>query len=230
MENREEQDYYDNYPLPGIQNQYSNEELKNIISQINPRTIVMELDHSLKGQYYNERSKRWEDNLHGIELVNDHCRIAIRSFLNGVLQNSTTLGNLNEKTLTNLMLSTINSVKREFIGNLEMFGFVPKAQKKEIVLRENQLFLLYTEQMEETDQLINVSFLQYKGNPYENKGVPNTATMTLVADMIYKACFIVFTRALNGQESRRIFKSLSMHDSMMPQQQNKSWIKKIFGE
>ena len=56
--------------------------------------------------------------------------------------------------------------------------------------------------------------------------------MTMVANMVYKVCFLVFTRALSGQESRRIFGSLKMMDTMggmAQQQQKKGWLGKMFG-
>ena len=60
--------------------------------------------------------------------------------------------------------------------------------------------------------------------------------MTLVAHMIYKVCFLVFSRALGGNESKRIFKSLTMSDSMgysggIPGDMNKKsgWLGKVFG-
>ena len=66
---------------------------------------------------------------------------------------------------------------------------------------------------------------------YENKGSPDTARMTRVSGMIYIVCFMVLSRALNGMESKKIFNSLSMTDSMgynpMPQQGN--WISKMMG-
>ena len=58
--------------------------------------------------------------------------------------------------------------------------------------------------------------------------------MTMASNMIYKVCFLVFTRALSGQESRRIFKSLSMVDQMSQafpgqQPQQKGWLRKLVG-
>lgn len=71
----------------------------------------------------------------------------------------------------------------------------------------------------------------YKEGRYENKGTPDTARMTLVSNMIYIITFITLTRALNGMESKKIFSSLKMNDTMGYQQpqQNQGFISRIFG-
>jgi len=72
----------------------------------------------------------------------------------------------------------------------------------------------------------------YSKGEYENKGVPDTARMTMVSNMIYTVCFTVLSRALNGMESRKIFSSLSMSDSMgygMGPQKQGNWLTRMFG-
>jgi len=66
---------------------------------------------------------------------------------------------------------------------------------------------------------------------YENKGVPDTARMTQVSNMVYTVLFLVLCRALGGMESKKIFSSLSMTDSMgynQPQKQG-NWLSRMFG-
>ena len=54
----------------------------------------------------------------------------------------------------------------------------------------------------------------YASKCYENKGTPDTSRMTMVANMVYSVMFLTLSRALNGMESRKIFGSLSLNDSM----------------
>jgi len=176
------------------------QDITNIVSQIDPKTIIDNLDHALKGEHFNKEEGEWKLNTSGKSLVNDTCRGAVISYLDGILTNNTTMANLDEKRLSFLMESVIETIGKLFIVNLEEFGFVPKGDK-------------------------------FSQGVYENKGTPDTATMTMVANMIYKVCFLVFTRALKGQESIRIFKSLSMTDPMSfgGQQQKTGWMGKLFG-
>ena len=135
-------------------------------------------------------------------LVNDTCRGAIMSYLNGILNNNTTMANLNDKRLAFFMEGIIFAIGKMFVVNLEEYGFVPPGRR-------------------------------FEEGIYENKGTPDTARMTIVTEMINQVCYNVFSRALRGQESIRIFKSLSMSDPMgytgMQQQQKQGWMGKLFG-
>ena len=180
------------------------QDIKNIVAQIDPKTIIDNLDHALKGEHFEKESSQWIKNPTGKPLVNDACRGFVISYLDGILTNNTTMANVDEKRLSLLMESVIETINKNFTTRLEEFGFVPKSHT-------------------------------YSKGIYQNKGTPDTAMMTMVSSMIYKVCFLVFTRALKGQESIRIFKSLSMTDSMgygmNPQMQGKTgWLGKLFGK
>ena len=189
---------YPNVPMYGQQEQ----DITNIVSQIDPKTIIDNLDHALRGEHFNKEKGIWEMNTSKKPLVNDSCRGSVISYLDGILTNNTTMANLDEKRLSYLMESVIETITKMFVVNLEEFGFVKPG-------------------------------LKYRENIYENKGTPDTAKMTMVANMIYKVCYLVFTRALRGQESIRIFKSLSMIDQMgygqQQQMKKQSWMSKLFG-
>ena len=170
-------------------------------------------------------------------LVNDTCRGSVISYLDGILTNNTTMANIDEKRLSFLMESVIETITKMFIVNLEEFGFVKECNKKRLVTvnKENLLLSEYEiEKFREEGMEIKVWENTTVLNGYENKGTPDTARMTLVSNMVYKVCFLVFTRALKGQESIRIFKSLNMNDAMMyggmqQQQQKSGWMGKLLG-
>ena len=175
-------------------------DITNIVGQIDPKTIIDNLDHALKGEHFMKETGEWVMNASKKPLVNDVCRGSIISYLDGILTNNTTMANIDEKRLSFLMESVFETLTKMFIVNLEEFGFVPQGRT-------------------------------YKKGIYENKGVPDTAKMTMVSNMIYKVCFLVFTRALKGQESIRIFKSLTMSDPMSyggQPEPKKGWASKLF--
>ena len=69
----------------------------------------------------------------------------------------------------------------------------------------------------------------YAQEKYENKGTPNTSRMDSIAEMIYQRAFLILTRSLKGTESARIFRSLSMNDQMLFNQQQMQGRKGILG-
>jgi len=219
--------YLNSQPVqqPGYQNNpygANEQDITNIVAQIDPKTIIDNLDHALKGEHFNKERGEWVMNASRKPMVNDACRSAVISYLDGILTNNTTMGNLDEKRLSLLMESIIESINRMFVSNLEEFGFVKPITKRSIIKMGGVYFLKSDNELEEYENKeIKYSTTKFSYNQYENKGTPDSSRMTLVSNMIYKVCFLVFTRALSGQESIRIFKSLSMNDSMsyggMPQ-------------
>ena len=188
---------------PPILPQYGNmeAEINNIVGQINPQTIIDNLDHALKGEQFSKEQAAWVMNASGKALVNDSCRGAIISYITGLLTNNSTMAIITKDQLSGIMESVIETIERMFVVNLEEFGFVPNGKG-------------------------------YNKREFENKGVPDTARMTMVSNMIYVVVFLVLTRALDGMESRKIFGSLSMADTMnygMQQQQSSSFLGKMFG-
>lgn len=182
---------------------YGNEgTVANIVSQIDPSTIINNLDHALAGEFFNEKNNSWELNPSGKPLVNPSCRGALISYVTGILNNNSTLSNISQQQLGFIMEGVVESVTRMFVSNLEEFGFVPPG-------------------------------IGYDNKCYENKGTPDSSRMTMVANMIYSVMFLTLSRALNGMESKKIFHSLSLNDSMNfggPQQQGGGMFSRIMGK
>jgi len=102
------------------------EEITNIVGQIDPQRILDNLNHSLKGEYFNKEKGEWEKV--GAELANDACRGWVISYFTHIMNNASTMGILSEKQLSAFMEEIIMAVTREFKCNLEKFGFVPKGK------------------------------------------------------------------------------------------------------
>ena len=98
--------------------------ISNIVDRIDPALIIDNLDHALKGEFFSKEINRWVMNPGGKPMVNSACRGALISYVTGVLNNNSTLSIINEKQLSYLMESVIESITRMFITRLEEFGFV----------------------------------------------------------------------------------------------------------
>jgi len=112
----------ENYSTPPI-NYTPEEEITNIVGQIDPTHILDNLNHSLKGEYFNKEKGEWETL--GEELVNDSCRGWIISYFSSLMNNASTMGLIQETQLSYLMEGVIKIITKEFRCNLEKFGFVP---------------------------------------------------------------------------------------------------------
>lgn len=122
------------YPEPHEQPQeqfqppmYSPEgSISNIVGQIDPNTIIDNLNHSLKGEFFDKEKGLWVMNPSQEPLVNDACRGFIISYITGIMNNNTTMAIITQQQLGYMMESVIEDIGKEFVCNLEMFGFVPQ--------------------------------------------------------------------------------------------------------
>lgn len=175
--------------------------ISNIVGQIDPSTIVDNLNHSLKGEWFDKEKGLWIMNSSGLPLVNDNCRGFIISYITGVLNNNSTMAIISQQQLGFLMESVIEEIGKEFVCNLEKFGFVPPGDG-------------------------------YNVGDFENKGTPDSSRMSSVSGMILRSIFSCYTRSINGMESKKIFSSLRMADSLNfnpNQEDGGSWMGKMFG-
>ena len=99
--------------------------ISNIVGQIDPATIVDNLNHALKGEFFDKEKGLWVMNPSGVPLVNDACRGFIISYISGVMNNNSTMAIITQQQLGFLMESVIEDLGKEFVCNLERFGFVP---------------------------------------------------------------------------------------------------------
>ena len=132
-----QQEVYEEAPQPMYPMNYtSEEEIKNIVGQIDPTHILDNLNHALKGEYFNKEQGMWEKV--GEELVNDACRGWIVSHFTTLMNNASTMGIISELQFSFLMEGIINTVTREFRCNLEKFGFVEQGAGYKIKRYENK--------------------------------------------------------------------------------------------
>ncbi len=141
MPQQNEEQYYEEPKQPAYPMNYtSEEEIKNIVGQIDPSHILDNLNHALKGEYFNKEQGVWEKV--GDELVNTACRGWIVSYFTSIMNNASTMGIISEKQFSFLMEGIINTIAREFRCNLELFGFVPPSSSyklKTIKIKEHQI-------------------------------------------------------------------------------------------
>lgn len=112
--------------------------ISNIVGQIDPSTIVDNLNHALKGEFFDKERGMWVMNPSNQPLVNDACRGFIISYVTGVLNNNSTMATITQQQLGFLMESVIEDLGKEFVCNLERFGFVPPGKGFKQGLYENK--------------------------------------------------------------------------------------------
>jgi hypothetical protein len=100
--------------------------------------IVDNLNHSLKGEFYDKENLIWRMNPSNVPLVNDACRGFVISYITGILNNNSVMGIITQQQLGFLMESVIEDLGKEFVCNLERFGFVSEGVGFEKEIFENK--------------------------------------------------------------------------------------------
>ena len=112
--------------------------ISNIVGQIDPSTVIDNINHSLKGEFFDKEKGMWVMNPSGIPLVNDACRGFVVSYVTGIMNNNSTMAIITQQQLGYLMESVIEEMGKEFVCNLERFGFVPPGPGYKSMKYENK--------------------------------------------------------------------------------------------
>ena len=118
--------YPQDYQEQGVPTYTPEMAISNIVGQIDPATIIDNLNHSLKGEFFDKEKGMWIMNPSGVPLVNDDCRGFIISYITGIMNNNSTMGIITQQQLGFIMETIIEELGKEFVCNLERFGFVPQ--------------------------------------------------------------------------------------------------------
>jgi len=72
---------------------------------------------------------------------------------------------------------------------------------------------------------------RYELEDFENKGTPDTSRMEAICELVYQRSLLIYSRSLKGSENKRIFKSLTMNDSLGYNDpgEKKGWMSKLVG-
>lgn len=151
------------------------EKVTNILSQINPDNLLMDIEHRIRGEKKNAYTGEWESISETKSKMSDELVSNFMSFLGCILNQNTSMSNFTHTEINNLMEVIIEWV---------------------------------------------ISDLSVNGNKYGIEG--QYTEYDRIGHIICTTCFAVFKRALNGQESRRIFRILKVTEAIGAQKGKRS--------
>lgn len=211
------QDQINNDPNSIYADTIREEKITNIVGQINPEKLVIDIENRIRGYRKDPFTQRWKE-ISKKKIVSEELIADIVSYLGAFLNDNTTFSNYSTIEINNLMEKVIDYLTDSLSDNDLKYGFkkeIVKTEKikvKEIIRIEGQL-PIYREIIIEKEKVIE------ENTDYHE--------MTRVFDIICQEIFAVYKRALNGQESNRIFKALKVTESNNPNQNKKSFSEAI---
>jgi hypothetical protein len=100
------------------------ERTKNILSQLNPDTLVEDIEHRIRGEKKNRFTDQWEPISKTRIPINEHLIANYVSYLGSVLNQNTSLSNFSDAEINNLMTMIIEYIRDDLTDNDEEYGLV----------------------------------------------------------------------------------------------------------
>ena len=195
-------------------NAMQEDKVRNIISQLDPDNQLQEIEMRIKGYKKNVFSGNWEKIDKDLPEPPKQLISRFVSYLGGIMNQNTTQGNLSENQVNKIMKNVIEYVIDELDTHIEDYGFERMSViEKEIVVPIRKV-VKKKDGSTETFSYRDVR----KVKVITGRGVDYTE-MTRIGDIIMNSVFFVLTRALEGQEAKRMWKSLSLAGDVGDNQQ-----------
>lgn len=100
------------------------ERVKNILSQLNPDTLVEEIEHRIRGEKRNTYTREWEKISDTIKPISELLISNYISFLGSILNQNTSLSNYSANEINNIMSMIIEYLTDDLTDNDISYGLV----------------------------------------------------------------------------------------------------------
>ena len=97
------------------------EKIRNVISQINPDNLMVDIEHRLRGFRKNQFTNQWE-RTSGSKRISEELISNFTSFLGSILTQNTSLSNFSADEINNIMAMVITYVKNDLADNEVKYG------------------------------------------------------------------------------------------------------------
>ena len=186
------------------------EKIKNVIAQLNPESLLTEIEHRIRGEKKNHITEDWEPIGDKSKLLNEELVQNYISFLNVYLTQNNSLSNFSPEEINNIMAVVIDYIKDDLTDNSEKYGLTHKQtmvkKVKVKILNRNidtEGNVYYTETPLEVEKEIAI------GEEYTDYN-----TLTRIGHIVCQSTFSVLKQAQNGMLAARIFKALRVTESL----------------
>ena len=190
------------------------DKVNNILGQNNPDKLVIDIENRIRGKKKNPVTMEWED-ISKTKKVSEELIADIVSYLGAFLNDNTTLSNYSTDEINGLMEKVIDYLKDGMADNDEKYGLA----KKDYIEKNRKVTILIDigngKTRTEEDEMTETILVREEVDYHE---------MTRICDIICHEVFATLKRAINGNESRRIFGALRVTGDLNPQPQKKGFM------
>lgn len=189
------------------------EKIRNVISQLNPETLLTEIEHRIRGEKKNSYTEEWE-------LIGGQVQISEKlvqnyiSFLNVYLTQNNSLSNYSPEEINNIMNVIIDYIKDDLTDNAEAYGLT----KRETIKVVQTVKLLKRVERNGITTMVEIPFTIEKELEIGEEQTDYNA-LTKIGHIVCQSTFSVLKQAQNGMLASRIFKALNINETIGGAQQ-----------
>ena len=186
------------------------EKVSNIIAQLNPEALLVEIEHRIRGEKKNHITGQWETiSKDGVKVSEELVQNYI-SFLNAYLTQNNSLSNFSPPEINNIMEVVIDYIRDDLSDNSIKYGLTK--QTKITVKRIVKILTPYTNaegitSMKETPVEVEQEVAVGEENTDYNK-------FNQIGHIVCQSTFSVLKQAQNGMLAQRIFKALRVSENL----------------
>jgi hypothetical protein len=185
------------------------EKVRNVIAQLNPDLLIVQIENRIRGNRWNYQTEIWEPISKDAPQISEELVQNFISFLNPYLTQNTSLSNYSADEINNIMAMIIDYIKDDLTDNGERYGLT----KKEFITIEKECKLLVP--------IFNNGILTYSYDKitmpqkvYIGDEITDYNQFTRIGNIICMSVFSVLKQAQNGMLASRIFKALSVRETL----------------
>jgi hypothetical protein len=210
FQERMQQQQIDSNPNSVYADAAREEKIANVISQLNPELLLVDIEHRIRGEKKDQYSGQWMPISKDGTTLSELLVQNYVAFLTPYLTQNNSLSNYSIEEINNIMFAIIDYIRDDLTDNAELYGLT---HKKEITLEVTVKKLVpYTspkgiKSMKE----ISMTVSQKKSIGEE---MTDYDTLTKIGHIVCQSTFSVLKQAEKGMLAARIFKALRVSENL----------------
>lgn len=185
------------------------DKIKNIIGQLNPESLLTEVEHRIRGEKKNPFTNDWEI-ISGEQMVSEELVQKFISFLNAYLTQNTSLSNFSAQEINSIMQVVIEYIRDELSDNSIYYGLT----KRETITRKVKVKVLQPYINEEGLSVVGYKEVEIEQEVQVGDEVTDYNKLNHIGHIVCQSVYSVLKQAQNGMLSSRIFKALRVTENV----------------
>lgn len=210
FQERMQQQQLDSNPNSVYADSMREEKIANVISQLNPELLLVDIEHRIRGEKKNSFTGQWEPISKDGTLLSEKLVQNYVAFLTPYLTQNNSLSNYSIEEINNIMYSVIDYIRDDLTDNAEEYGLTHRKEISQSVTVKKLVPYTSPEGIHSMKE-ISMTITQKKAIGEE---FTDYDTLTKIGHIVCQSTFSVLKQAEKGMLAARIFKALRVSETL----------------